>query len=265
MPSELDASHPASDAAPIDANFPASATKSLSWKGFPKIALLQGRSLIIALIILTCSGIGLQQLYELSSRVRLHAFRPNPRQSIPPLAMVGGDPYVRALLRTISASEANDANPYNLLYGGSRFATYNHHPDKCVVIQRGPNVGQCTTAAGRYQFLTTTWEEKAQHYHPNPSGWWIWQSYSFEPEYQDRVVYKWLSDRQAWDADIPKLLHQGDIRAVLRLLSGTWTSLGYGIEDNDITPYLGQIYQRLLAEERKTAAKPLAPAEKTTP
>ena len=33
----------------------------------------------------------------------------------PPLAMVGGDPHVRALMRTISVSESNDANPYGLL------------------------------------------------------------------------------------------------------------------------------------------------------
>lgn len=256
MPPDLNTSPPAADAPLVDPKLPALETQSLGWSGFYQLALRAGRSLAIALVLLIAGGIGLQQLYQLSSRIHLHTFRPNPGQTIAPLAMVGGDPYLRALLRTISASEANDSNPYNLLYGGSRFTTYSHHPDQCVVIQRGPNVGQCTTAAGRYQFLTTTWEETAQRYHPNPSGWWFWQSYSFEPEYQDRVVYKWLSDRQAWNADIPKLLHQGDLKTVLRLLSNTWTSLGYGIEDNDITPYLGQIYERLLREERQAVAKP---------
>ncbi|MGB5713726.1 MAG: glycoside hydrolase, partial [Waterburya sp.] len=34
-----------------------------------------------------------------------------------PLVMGGGDPYVRALMRTITASEANVTHPYNVVYG----------------------------------------------------------------------------------------------------------------------------------------------------
>jgi muramidase (phage lysozyme) len=210
-----------------------------------------------ALLVLTLAlgSLGFQVIPRLSKSFILHRFRPNPQMQIAPLAMVGGDPYVRALMRTISASEANDPSPYNLLYGGSRLQDYARHPDTCLAILAGPNVGQCTTAAGRYQFITTTWDEKARDYHPNPSGWWVWTSYSFEPEYQDQVVYRWLSDRAAWETDIPTLLHQGELPEALRLLSGTWTSLGYGIEDNDITPYLGQIYDQILQEELKLARK----------
>ena len=35
-----------------------------------------------------------------------------------PLVMEGGDPYLRALMRTISASESNVMRPYHVLYGG---------------------------------------------------------------------------------------------------------------------------------------------------
>lgn len=31
--------------------------------------------------------------------------------------MTGGNPYIRALMRTIFASEAQDSHPYTLLYG----------------------------------------------------------------------------------------------------------------------------------------------------
>lgn len=189
--------------------------------------------------------------------------RPDPRRWLPwrggevaPLVMDGGDPYLRALMRTISASEANDANPYSILYGGEHSPSLDRHPDRCIPIRWGPNVGQCTTAAGRYQFLTTTWEEKAQFYHPQPPQW-LGQTYSFQPEYQDRVVYAWLSDSQAWGVDISTLLRQGDIQSVLELLSGTWTSLGYGIEDNLITPSLGHIYQTMLDEELSSAQSSL--------
>ncbi len=187
-------------------------------------------------------------------------FVPDPSADIAPLAMTGGDPHVRALMRTISASEANDPSAYTLLYGGERVQDLNRHPDRCIDIVAGPNQGLCTTAAGRYQFLTTTWEEKAQQYHPNPSGWWRWRDYSFAPEYQDEVVYRWLRDERAWRTDIPEMLRAGRLQEVLERLSGTWTSLGYGIEDNVVTPFLGEIYQAMLTEElAQTAQMPPHP------
>jgi len=167
-----------------------------------------------------------------------------------PLEMEGGDPYVRALMRTISAAESNTAAPYHTLYGGQRINDLSEHPDLCVEIVTGPNLGDCTTAAGRYQFLTTTWLEKANIYHPQPPRWYSWWGdYSFEPTYQDEVVYRWLSDPAAWGVSIPELLRQRRLDEVMYLLSGTWTSLGYGLEDNAVTPYLGQIYQEMLVEE----------------
>ncbi|MGV2827323.1 glycoside hydrolase family 24 protein [Myxosarcina sp. GI1(2024)] len=166
-----------------------------------------------------------------------------------PLVMEGGDPYIRALMRTITASESNVARPYNVIYGGQLVEDLSEHPEICVPIVAGPNVGKCSTAAGRYQMLDFTWENQAKRYHPRPSGLWWWRSFSFAAEYQDVVVHDWLSDRRAWNADIPQLLRQGKTYRVLRLLSGTWTSLGYGIETNSMSQYLPQIYQNMLREE----------------
>lgn len=166
-----------------------------------------------------------------------------------PLAMQGGDPYIRALMRTISASEAASPYPYSVLYGGQHVYDLSRHPDQCIAIVAGPNVGQCTTAAGRYQFLSSTWVEKARQYHPQPANFLLWQDYSFEPRYQDEVVYAWLTDSREWGVDIAQLLRQGELSEVLRLLSGTWTSLGYGIENNLVTPELPGIYQKMLQEE----------------
>ncbi len=166
-----------------------------------------------------------------------------------PLVMQGGDPYIRALMRTITASEANVSHPYNVLYGGKQIEDLSRHPEVCVTIVAGPNLGNCTTAAGRYQMLDFTWSNQAQKYHPEPSGIWHWKTYSFEARYQDAVVHSWLSDANAWGTDIPQLLRQGEIAQVLQLLSGTWTSLGYGIETNSMSSYLPQIYQNMLQEE----------------
>ena len=167
-----------------------------------------------------------------------------------PLVMEGGDPYIRALMRTISAAESNTSDPYRLLYGGQRVKDLSVHPDKCIRIANGPNADDCTTAAGRYQFLTTTWESEASKYHPNRPAWYeVWEQPSFEPVYQDWVVHEWLLDTDVWGTDLSALLREGDINQVLKLLSGTWTSLGYGIEDNSMTALLPSIYEEMLAEE----------------
>jgi len=167
----------------------------------------------------------------------------------PPLMMRGGDPYIRALMRTITASEANVSRPYNVIYGGSYVEDLSSHPEICVPILVGPNLGQCTTAAGRYQMLDFTWNRQAQQYHPQPSGIWHWKTYSFEAEYQDHVVHDWLSDYSAWKNDIPRLLREGEVEKVLKLLSSTWTSLGYGIETNSMSVHLPDIYVNTLKEE----------------
>jgi muramidase (phage lysozyme) len=178
-------------------------------------------------------------------------FHPEPifRQQNPPLVMKGGDPYIRALMRTISASEANSHRPYSILYGGTHVNNLTRHPEVCVTIVTGPNKGNCSTAAGRYQVINTTWYDIARRYHPNPMNLMFWVSYSFEPEYQDTVVYRWLSDSKFWGTDISQLLRQGKIKEVLRRLSPTWTSLGYGIETNSVSRHLPKIYQKMLQEE----------------
>jgi muramidase (phage lysozyme) len=167
-----------------------------------------------------------------------------------PLVMKGGDPYVRALMRMISASESNDARPYSVLYGGTHIDDLSHHPQKCIRIVNGPNLNNCSTAAGRYQMINTTWAKMAERYHPNPDGFlWVKTGYGFEPEYQDAVVHAWLSDEKFWGMNIPQLLKDGELDRVRKRLSSTWTSLGYGIETNTMTPALTGIYAKLIKEE----------------
>ncbi|WP_414527155.1 glycoside hydrolase [Nodularia chucula] len=174
----------------------------------------------------------------------------------PPLVMQGGDPYIRALMRTISASEANGNRPYSLLYGGQQVNNLSRHPEICVTIVNGPNKGNCSTAAGRYQIINNTWFEIAPRYHPQPPNQMMfWSGYSFEAEYQDVVVYRWLKDTKVWGTDISQLLQKGNVNDVLRRLSPTWTSLGYGIETNSISSSLPKIYQKMLAEELQAVGK----------
>jgi muramidase (phage lysozyme) len=178
------------------------------------------------------------------------------RVDIPPLAMEGGDPYLRALMRTISASESNTPQPYHVIYGGQHVKDLSQHPDVCITIKVGPNRGNCSTASGRYQFLNTTWAEKATKYHPHPQKFLFWKNYSFEPQYQDQVLYRWLSDSQAWGVNLSDKLKTGAIDEVLKRLSPTWTSLGYGIETNWMSHRLPQLYKQLLQEELELVSTP---------
>jgi muramidase (phage lysozyme) len=45
----------------------------------------------------------------------------------------------------------------------------------------------------------------------------------------------------------------GELEKVLDLLSGTWTSLGYGIENNVMTERLPEVYHDVLIEELEIA------------
>lgn len=208
------------------------------------------------LIILSIAGMSLMLLSkDWQGSLNRLPLDPNWNGHPIPLAMRGGDPYIRALMRTISVSESSDPQPYSILYGGDRIQDLSRHPDRCIPIVAGPNVGDCTTAAGRYQFLTTTWLEKAREYHSQPPVLLFRKTYSFAPEFQDQVVYDWLTDSQAWGVDLSALLRSGNIEEVLQILSGTWTSLGYGIEPNAMTASLPEVYHELLQEELQNAGQ----------
>ncbi len=151
--------------------------------------LLKTSSTILVLVI--CTAIAARKIPDI--------FPDKTFGDLPPLAMKGGDPDIRALMRTISASESNAKNPYVLLYGGQHTHDLSRHPNTCIAIKTDINQGHCSTAAGRYQFLTKTWQEKAALYHPQRQ---LGKShYNFEPESQDLVTYQWLTDKHHWGMD----------------------------------------------------------------
>ena len=76
--------------------------------------------------------------------------------------------------------------------------------------------------------------------------------------YQDVVVHAWLQEGR-W-GNLSAQLRQGRIQPVLRRLSGTWTSLGYGIENNSMSRELPRVYRQMLEDELANAD---APAEST--
>jgi muramidase (phage lysozyme) len=49
------------------------------------------------------------------------------------------------------------------------------------------------------------------------------------------------------------MLREERLTDVLRMLSGTWTSLGYGIETNSLSSSLPRVYREVLREELENA------------
>jgi muramidase (phage lysozyme) len=136
--------------------------------------------------------------------------------------MAALSPYARALLNTIAGTESPG---YNVMYGGGRFNDYSHHPDQAVRIQTGPNAGRTSSAAGRYQFLNSTWQDEA-----NKLG-----LKDFSPDSQDQAAWDLASStyKAKTGQDLNSVLASGDrasLAGVGNALAGQWTSLPGGIE-----------------------------------
>ena len=57
-----------------------------------------------------------------------------------------------AMLEVIAYAEGT-GKEYNIIYGYKRFDSYSSHPRRTVCSN-----GYCSTAAGRYQFIASTWD-----------------------------------------------------------------------------------------------------------
>jgi muramidase (phage lysozyme) len=130
---------------------------------------------------------------------------------------------IAALLNTIAGTES--AGKYNVMYGGKRFTDYSDHPRRAFDIGSGPNRGKKSTAAGKYQFLSRTWDQYRDKLGLK----------DFSPKSQDAAAWALASDayRQRTGGDLAKALSSGDARQIAqagKALSGTWTSLPGGIE-----------------------------------
>jgi len=115
-----------------------------------------------------------------------------------------------ALLDVIAFAEgtrgqSNDG--YNVTFGFRTFATCEHHP-RMLVCE-----GLCSDAAGRYQFLSTTWEEVGLK--------------TFTPDNQDRAAIQRVVGRGGHiPSDRP--LSGAEFSALMDIISFEWASLPPG-------------------------------------
>jgi len=129
-------------------------------------------------------------------------------------------PEGKALLDAIAGSESGG---YNRRYPSKTFSGYNDHPRIREPILGGPNKGLTSDAAGRYQFISTTWDQ-----YKRPGA-------KFTPEEQDLAAYKLAIAAYGYgEQGLLKALRENPLK-VANKLSGTWTSLPGGIEPNNAT------------------------------
>lgn len=123
-----------------------------------------------------------------------------------------GTPEQRALLDTLAYAEGTDGRPlekqYMVMLGGGLFSVENgwRHPRKII--------GNVSDAAGRYQFLSTTWDMAAKALGLK----------DFSPENQDRAAL-FLVDRRLGGNSAAILKKNGLTKDIVAKLAPEWASL----------------------------------------
>jgi len=134
----------------------------------------------------------------------------------------------KAFLDTLARYEARD---YDIIVGEgmygapARLTDYSKHPN--VIGMK--TVAGPSTAAGRYQFLFSTWQDLQKKY---PG-----QFKDFSPLTQDRAAWRYAQDvyRQRTGQDLFQALQSGNIKTVQKTLRNIW--IGFGLDKDVVGTY----------------------------
>ena len=140
----------------------------------------------------------------------------------------------KAFLDTISKYESSG---YDVIVGSGKygapgtFSDYSKHPN--IVGMR--TVAGPSTAAGRYQFVYSTWKELQKQY---PG-----QFTDFSPLTQDKAAWRYAQDvfKQRTGRDLSSTLKEGRIDLAKNALRNIW--IGFGLDPDVIGTY-NQAYKR---------------------
>lgn len=148
----------------------------------------------------------------------------------------------KAFLDTISRYEARD---YDVIVGEGKYGA----PPKFSDFSKHPNViGMRTsagpsTAAGRYQFVFSTWRDLQKKY---PG-----QFTDFSPATQDRAAWRYAQDvfKERTGRDLSEALRSGNIKTVQNALRKIW--IGFGLDRDVIGTYTKAIGRYANATNRE--------------
>lgn len=147
---------------------------------------------------------------------------------------------VKAFLDTIAGAEGTAASDgYHTQYTGSKFASFSDHPRE---IKCGRRYGKklCSDAAGRYQFLSTTWDRFAKKFGVK----------DFSPQNQDLMAIELIREKGAL-GDI----EAGRLEPAVRKLAYIWPSFRrFGGSVESSMPKLEAMYQQNLELYRQGLA-----------
>lgn len=120
------------------------------------------------------------------------------------------NPNVRKFLDLISYTEGTQGNGYRTAFGGGKLNNLNDHPRYLKPFRQTDGKSNKTSAAGRYQFVSKTWDGVARQYGLR----------DFSPQNQDLGAVALLFQRGA----IPALL-KGDYQTAIKKTGDEWASL----------------------------------------
>lgn len=126
------------------------------------------------------------------------------------LQVLRNNPNVQSFLNMISAAEGTTRNGYATAFGGGRIPSLAAHPGIRSSFTQADGKKNTTTAAGRYQFLQSTWNN-VQRKLGLPD---------FGPASQDLAAIELLKESGALPAIV-----KGDFKTAVQRAGKTWASL----------------------------------------
>jgi muramidase (phage lysozyme) len=166
---------------------------------------------------------------------------PAPQESLEkPQAGAIARARVKAFLDTIAQAEGT-ATPdgYRTQYTGAKFTSFKDHPRQ-IRCGRRYRKRLCSDAAGRYQFLSTTWDRFAKKFDVK----------DFSPDNQDWMAVEQIRERGALED-----VEAGRFESAVRKLAYIWPSFRrYGGSVESSLPKLEAMYRENLRVYRQELA-----------
>lgn len=120
------------------------------------------------------------------------------------------NPNARKFLDLLSYTEGTQKNGYATAFGGGRIDDLSKHPRTSSGFTQADGKKNTTTAAGRYQFLSSTWDEQAKKLGLSDFG----------AKSQDLAALSLAADSGAL-----KSILSGDFKTAIDKTGGKWASL----------------------------------------